>query len=86
MRSLLVALSDISVDEPDQGIIGESIAEYAPDPTTHWVESKIVVTVAFSQFTRGARLRHPSYKAVRIDKNPGDCRLDPTFMGKNADK
>ncbi len=86
MRSLLSTLSDIAVEEPDQAIICESIAEYDPDPVSHWVEPKIVVTVAFSQFTRGARLRHPSYKTVRIDKNPRDCRLDPTFMGKNPDK
>jgi ATP-dependent DNA ligase len=38
----------------------------------HWVRPKIVVQVAFIEWTRHGKLRHPRLIAVRTDKSPRD--------------
>jgi bifunctional non-homologous end joining protein LigD len=44
----------------------------APDRKkgVHWVQPSLVVEVAFSEWTRDGRLRHPSFLGVRTDKLP----------------
>jgi bifunctional non-homologous end joining protein LigD len=37
-----------------------------------WVEPRVVVEVAFTQWTNAGRLRAPAYKGLRNDKDPGD--------------
>ena len=43
-------------------------------PTTrvHWAEPKLVVEVAFTEWTRAGQLRHPRYLGLRADKNAKD--------------
>jgi len=36
--------------------------------TAHWVKPELVAEVAFSEWTRAGRLRHPSFKGLREDK------------------
>ena len=43
-----------------------------PRERVRWVEPRIVVQVAFAQWTADGRLRHPSFKAVRADKATRD--------------
>lgn len=45
-----------------------------PPGTTglHWVDPVIVVEVAFTEWTSGGVLRHPTYRGRRIDKDPSD--------------
>jgi bifunctional non-homologous end joining protein LigD len=48
-----------------------------PVPAEHarvatWVEPRLVVEVAFGQWTRSGRMRAPSYKGLRDDKDPRD--------------
>jgi bifunctional non-homologous end joining protein LigD len=38
--------------------------------TAHWVEPRLVANVAFSEWTRDGRLRHPSFQGLRPDKDP----------------
>jgi len=41
-------------------------------PRAHWVEPKLVVEVQFGEWTRGGRLRHPSFQGIRRDKRAKD--------------
>jgi DNA ligase D-like protein (predicted ligase) len=38
--------------------------------TAHWVEPRLVANVAFSEWTREGRLRHPRFEGLRPDKDP----------------
>jgi bifunctional non-homologous end joining protein LigD len=42
-----------------------------------WVEPRVVVQVAFAEWTSDGRLRHPSYKGVRLDKDPREVVREP---------
>jgi bifunctional non-homologous end joining protein LigD len=41
-----------------------------------WVEPRLVAKVEFRELTSGVRLRAPSFKGLRTDKLPEDCRLE----------
>jgi bifunctional non-homologous end joining protein LigD len=48
-------------------------ADVHPIPRgTHWVEPELVAQIAFSEWTRDGRLRHPRYLGLRDDKTAGD--------------
>jgi bifunctional non-homologous end joining protein LigD len=38
-----------------------------------WVRPRLVAEVAFTEWTRDGRLRHPSFRGLRIDKAPEEC-------------
>ena len=38
----------------------------------HWVTPKLVGEVAFAEWTRDGRLRHPTWRGLRPDKSPGE--------------
>jgi bifunctional non-homologous end joining protein LigD len=40
----------------------------------HWVEPALVAEVEFTVWTRDGRLRHPSFKGLREDKDPRKVR------------
>jgi bifunctional non-homologous end joining protein LigD len=42
----------------------------APTRGTTWVQPKLVAQVAFTEWTRDGRLRHPSFLGLRDDKDP----------------
>lgn len=41
-----------------------------------WVEPKLIVEVEFSQWTQDGRLRHPSFKGLRMDKKPKEVKAE----------
>jgi bifunctional non-homologous end joining protein LigD len=49
---------------------------FADDPPTrdakdaHWVNPDLVGEVAFTEWTRDGRLRHPTWRGLRLDKSP----------------
>jgi bifunctional non-homologous end joining protein LigD len=45
-------------------------------PGARWVEPRIVVRVAFTEWTRDGRLRHPSYRGLRDDKPAREVRRE----------
>jgi bifunctional non-homologous end joining protein LigD len=48
-------------------------ADVHPIPRgTHWVEPDLVAQIAFSEWTRDGRLRHPRYLGLRDDKPAGE--------------
>ncbi len=42
---------------------------------TVWVRPEHVVEVEYLEWTRDGYLRHPVYRGLRPDKDPGDCRV-----------
>ena len=40
---------------------------------THWVRPSLVVEVAFTEYTKEGRLRHPVIQRLREDKSPTEC-------------
>ena len=49
-----------------------TISTGLPRLRAHWVKPSIVVQVAFIEWTRHGKLRHPRLIGVRFDKNPRD--------------
>lgn len=43
----------------------------------HWVEPRLVAEVAFDQWTRDDRLRHPVFRGLRDDKDPAEVVREP---------
>ncbi|WP_262700776.1 MULTISPECIES: non-homologous end-joining DNA ligase [Streptomyces] len=43
-----------------------------PGPGTHWARPELVAEIAFTEWTRDGRLRHPRYKGLRRDKSARD--------------
>jgi len=41
----------------------------------HWVEPLLVAEVAFTEWTRDGRLRHPVFRGLREDKDPEEIRM-----------
>jgi DNA ligase D-like protein (predicted ligase) len=66
LRSLHMRLSAIEQDRPSftKGLVREQGA--------HWVRPKLVAQVAFTEWTRDGKLRHPRYLGLRTDKSPDD--------------
>jgi bifunctional non-homologous end joining protein LigD len=42
----------------------------------HWIEPKLVGEVAYRNWTEDGRMRHPSWRGLRVDKDPPDVRID----------
>lgn len=49
-----------------------------------WVEPRLVAEVDFRGWTHGARLRHPSFKGLRLDKAASEVVLETKTMLKAA--
>jgi bifunctional non-homologous end joining protein LigD len=45
--------------------------------TAHWVEPTLVAEVVFSHWTKDGRMRHPSYKGLRDDKEAREVIREP---------
>ena len=43
----------------------------------HWVEPRLVGEVAYTEWTREGRLRHPSWRGLRDDLDPADVVVEP---------
>lgn len=48
-----------------------------------WVKPRLVVEVAFTEWTRDGSLRHASFLGVRDDKQPKDVRREPSAAGSS---
>ncbi len=42
------------------------------EPGAHWVRPTLVAQVAFGEWTRDGKLRHPRYLGLRTDKSPAE--------------
>ena len=43
----------------------------------HWVRPELVGEVAFSEWTRDGRMRHPTWRGLRPDKSPDEVVREP---------
>jgi bifunctional non-homologous end joining protein LigD len=68
LRDLGARLAELSRD--DSPFATAVPREHARD--AHWVEPELVGEVAFSEWTRDGRLRHPAWRGLRPDKSPGE--------------
>ncbi len=63
--------------------LGRSGPAYAVAPDreqardAQWVEPRLVGEVLFSDWTRDGRLRHPSWRGLRPDKDPRQVHVEP---------
>ncbi len=48
---------------------GSPFADEVPERATTWVQPRLVAQVAFTEWTRDGRLRHPRYLGLREDKD-----------------
>jgi bifunctional non-homologous end joining protein LigD len=64
LRTLMKKLKPlVRKDMPFEEFTGEK-----PSRNMHWVEPKLIGEVAFSEWTAGGHLRHPSFQGLRNDK------------------
>lgn len=47
-----------------------------PIKDPHWIEPRLVAAVEFRELTSAGRLRAPSFKGLREDKDPEDCSYE----------
>jgi DNA ligase D-like protein (predicted ligase) len=47
-------------------------AERVKEKGAHWVKPKFVAQIAFTEWTRDGKLRHPRFRGLRRDKKPRD--------------
>jgi len=65
LRSLARELSALRVDLPP--VVGA-----VKKRGVHWVAPRLLAQVAFTEWTRDGRLRHPRFLGIRRDKAPGE--------------
>lgn len=68
MKSLETGANPFSTDPRDGK---ERWGKPIKDP--HWIEPKLVAAVEFRELTSAGRLRAPSFKGIRNDKDASDC-------------
>jgi len=49
---------------------GSPFADSVAERGVHWVEPALVANIAFTEWTRDGRLRHPRFEGLRPDKDP----------------
>jgi ATP-dependent DNA ligase len=64
LRELKSKLADIERDSPAFS------EDHLPKKGVHWVKPKLVAQVAFTEWTREGKLRHPRFQGLRRDKPP----------------
>jgi len=70
-RELLAALSTIRVERlPVKGL------PRAEARVIRWVQPLLLAEVAFTEITPDGLVRHPSFKGIRLDKEPHDVHLE----------
>ncbi len=52
-----------------------------PVKNPRWIEPKLVARVEFRELTAAGKLRAPSFKGLRNDKDPEECRLEDLAPG-----
>lgn len=52
-------------------------ADVVRERGARWVRPELVVQVAFGEWTESAKLRHPRYLGLRVDKDPAEVVREP---------
>ena len=48
-----------------------------PDATPHWVKPQLVIEAKFTEWTKGGKLREPTYLGARTDVDPTKVKREP---------
>ncbi|HEX7718624.1 MAG TPA: DNA ligase D, partial [Woeseiaceae bacterium] len=56
---------------------------YSEPGGANWVRPELVAEVQFTEWTKDGRLRHPSFRGLREDKNPEDIRVSKPSVRKD---
>lgn len=86
MRDLLEALREREVKDPPFALVPPKT-----NAPAHWARPELVCTVEFTEWTAEGVLRHPSYKGLRADVDPKECRgaereTDPGAAERRAEE
>jgi bifunctional non-homologous end joining protein LigD len=73
LRDLRKRLGKIEVGKP----AFKNAPRGAEARRSHWVKPELVGEVAFTEWTRDGRLRHPAWRGLRPDKSVGDVVREP---------
>jgi len=71
----LAELGELVSPRPSSPFVGALPREVTRD--AHWVEPVLVGEVAFTEWTREGRLRHPSWRGLRDDLTPDQVVVEP---------
>jgi bifunctional non-homologous end joining protein LigD len=63
-------ITDLSGRLARLGKAESAFADVVAERGVHWVEPALVANVAFTEWTRDGRLRHPRFEGLRPDKDP----------------
>ncbi|MEU8246141.1 non-homologous end-joining DNA ligase [Nonomuraea sp. NPDC048916] len=70
------------LERPDSPFAEPVPREYARD--AHWVEPCLVGEVRYAEMTADGRLRHPSWRGLRPDKEPGQVKAAAVELDRPA--
>lgn len=86
VQALKAALEDIETDQnpfnSDPTIDKVRWGKPIKDP--HWVDPCLVASVEYRELTSAGRMRAPSFKGLRTDKNPEDCLFQDLLPNRVA--
>jgi bifunctional non-homologous end joining protein LigD len=77
LRDVLAML--VPIERPSSPFVAP-----VPERGARWVEPRMVAEVAFSNWTREGRLRHPSFLGLRPDKASEDVGREDCGPGPGA--
>jgi bifunctional non-homologous end joining protein LigD len=76
LGELLPALEELETDEMPFEVDPRKTGGGKTIRGPRWVKPELVAVVEFRELTAGGRLRAPSFKRIRDDKDPEDCRFE----------
>jgi bifunctional non-homologous end joining protein LigD len=79
LEDIVARLKELEADECPfaEGAAGIKGGRFGkPIKNPHWVRPELVAIVEFRELTAGMRLRAPSFKGLRNDKDPEECTID----------
>ena len=75
--SLAAVLSELTTRERKEPVLDTVERRAVPQVRqVRWVEPELVAVVEYRQLTDAGRLRAPSFKGLRDDKDPRECRFE----------
>jgi bifunctional non-homologous end joining protein LigD len=84
-RELAERFAKLAVDKPvlpRSEMAGLTAGEYS---AIHWLKPTLLGEVAFTEWTKDGRIRHPSFQGLREDKNAADVKQEKPMATKKAE-
>lgn len=78
-QSLRAGLDRLKCEESPFSTIPAAYAR-----STNWTHPRLVCTVEYLTLTGNAHLRHPTFRGLRLDKEPHECRVETELQRHHA--